>query len=81
MKLARFLKNYLEKFLFLIYLQNFNFNKVTVLCYNLTPVILYKYFNVKSYIFSNHGIAKELYEGLIRESKNNILFIKTLKYS
>ena len=75
MKLVRFLKTYLEKFLFLIYLKNFNFNRVTVLCFNVTPVILFKYFNVKSYIFSNHGIAKELYDGLIRTSDNNILFI------
>jgi len=75
MKTARFFKDYLEKILFLIYFKNFNFNKVTVLCYNVTPVILYKYFNVKSYIFSNHGIAKELYEGLIRTSENNILFV------
>ena len=69
------IKEYLEKFLFIIYIRNRNLSKFTVLCYNVTPVMLFKFFGVKSYIFSNHGIALELYKGLIRTSNDNILFI------
>lgn len=75
MNLVRIFKNFFQKFIFLIHLKNSNLTKFTVLCYNVAPVLLKKKFNLKSYIFSNHGIAFEIFDGLIRNSKNNIIFI------
>lgn len=75
MKLIRIFKIFIQKFIFLVHFKNANFSDVTVLCYNVVPVFLFKKLNIKSYIFSNHGIALEIFEGLKRNSKNNILFI------
>lgn len=75
MKYLRYIKNIVQKYLFIFYVRNFNFSNVTVFCYNVTPVFILKYLKVKSKIFSNHGIAYELYKGLIKHSKTNVLFI------
>lgn len=75
MKYIKIIKSILQKYLFIFHLKNFNFSNVTVLCYNVTPVLLFKCFGIKSKIFSNHGIAMELYNGAKEHSKGNVLFI------